>query len=281
MPRLATTKRSAAEPGATPAADGQGRRRAYAHDQHQAHRSRSTGATLPGAAARVLDPPRLWRRRSASRRRRRSTADRILTPARCFSSRRTARPIRSLRHCRRCAQVRSAWQEYTHPRRWYVAKNVGGHRPSSRPKAGDVLVIETPGGGGWGTQQSGCEVGQYLDCAPRIIRSRPRFTSAGRSRLRPRRNPRASLPARRAYETREPRGALVHSSKRSGASGSCLGRDQTARKPGGNGATATLVLLAVSGRAEWVHRRNAACACRNSHGLLKSAARAIITPSTS
>ena len=104
-------------------------------------------APLPGARAGILDSPRLRRCRSPSRRRWRHPSTRVPQAARTVAARRAPRSPSALRNGRRQAR-RGRSPPIDSPRRHN--ENTARNRSAIRGNAGDVLVIETPGGGGFG-----------------------------------------------------------------------------------------------------------------------------------
>ena len=136
--------------GATP--DGRRRRRRpHAHDQHAADRPRGARTPLPGPRARVLHPPRLGRGRRASRAATAWSAGLEFLAdldVSILSQRRGPYPPFGLaggepgalgRNTLQCADGRQ--------------EQLPGQVQFSG-QTGDVLTIETPGGGGFGTSDA-------------------------------------------------------------------------------------------------------------------------------
>ena len=125
-------------------------RRADPHDQLAAHRPRGAGVPLPGAAGELRDPRGLGRRRALPRRRRRRAARAL--PRADDGVDPQQRPPRA---------GRSAWPAASRAR-WAStassAPTAASRRCSTSARRemqpGDVFVIETPGGGGYGAAGS-------------------------------------------------------------------------------------------------------------------------------
>ena len=124
--------------------------RADAHDQLAPHRSRGARVPLPGPARQLRAARRLGRRRALARRRRRRPpgplprADDGVDPV-------ERPPRRRLRHRRRRRRPAGRSTGSSAPT---AASSALDHIASVEMGAGDVFVIETPGGGGCGRRSA-------------------------------------------------------------------------------------------------------------------------------